>query len=149
MSDLISREKAIATVHNMRKCCDTNNIEDFYNLMIVGLEDLTPAEKTGRWVFERLYHEADECICSECGQLMTTAHGKRMKFCPNCGAKMEGEGMIPEKEREALQRLTMCARHDCKICKYKDKYTFEDCYDEITDNMHILFEALDVVEVSE
>lgn len=54
--------------------------------------------------------------------------------------------MIPEKEREALQRLTMCARHDCKICKYKDKYTFEDCDNEITDNMHILFEALDSAE---
>ena len=43
----------------------------------------------GKWVFKRLYKEADECICSECGQLMTTAHGKRMRFCPNCGAKME------------------------------------------------------------
>ena len=47
--------------------------------------------KTGKWVFKRLYHEADECICSECGQLMTTAHEKRMRFCPNCGATMEGE----------------------------------------------------------
>lgn len=62
---------------------DTKSIVDL-------LSDLPSAEpKTGRWVFERLYHEADECICSECGQLMTTAHGKRMRFCPNCGVKMK------------------------------------------------------------
>lgn len=57
---------------------------------IGGESGCTSAEpKKGQWVFKRLYHEADECICSECGQLMTTAHEKRMRFCPNCGAKME------------------------------------------------------------
>lgn len=37
--------------------------------------------------------------------------------------------MIPEKEREALMRLTMCARHDC--------------IEEATKNMHILADALE------
>ena len=50
--------------------------------------------------------------------------------------------MIPEKEREALMRLVMCARHQCAICKFHDKYTFDDCEDEITDDMHILMDAL-------
>jgi hypothetical protein len=51
--------------------------------------------------------------------------------------------MIPEKEREALMRLVMCARHQCAICKFHDKYTFDDCENEITDDMHILMDALE------
>lgn len=53
--------------------------------------------------------------------------------------------MIPEEEREALMRLTMCARHDCKICKYKGEYTFEDCDKEITKNMHVIADAISEV----
>ncbi len=52
--------------------------------------------------------------------------------------------MIPEKEREALMRLTMCARHQCAICKYHDKYTHDDCEKEITDDMHTLMDALEI-----
>ena len=43
----------------------------------------------GRWIYKSTYYELDECNCSECGQLMTTPHGKRINFCPNCGAKMD------------------------------------------------------------
>ena len=51
--------------------------------------------------------------------------------------------MIPEKERDALMRLTMCARHQCALCKYSDKYTHEDCEIEITYDMNILAETLE------
>ena len=51
--------------------------------------------------------------------------------------------MIPEKEREALMRLVMCARDACEICKYKDKYTYNDCFAEIVKDMNILAKALD------
>ena len=44
----------------------------------------------GRWVHAKTYYESDECNCSLCGQLMTTKIGKRMNYCPNCGAKMDG-----------------------------------------------------------
>ena len=50
--------------------------------------------------------------------------------------------MIPEREREALMRLTMCARGYCCICKYKEECD-EDAKDErITKNMNILADAL-------
>lgn len=49
---------------------------------------------------------------------------------------------MTEKEREALMRLTMCARHQCTICKWHDKYTHDDCEEEITDDMHILMDAI-------
>lgn len=48
-----------------------------------------PDRECGMWIFKRTYYEADECNCSICGQLMTTANGKRMNYCPNCGAKMD------------------------------------------------------------
>ena len=43
------------------------------------------------WEFKRKYGEADECVCSVCGQLLTTKTGERMKHCPNCGARMDKE----------------------------------------------------------
>lgn len=51
--------------------------------------------------------------------------------------------MIPEKERDALMRLTMCARHQCALCKYSGKYTHEDCEIEITEDKNILVEAFE------
>ena len=53
--------------------------------------------------------------------------------------------MIPEKEREALMRLTMCARNECGMCKYHKKYTFDECNELATENMHILADALDTI----
>ena len=51
--------------------------------------------------------------------------------------------MIPEKEREALARLSLCARRFCNICKYSEEYTEEDCSLEIAKNTMILIEALE------
>ena len=51
--------------------------------------DVAPV-RHGRWIYAKTYYDADECNCSLCGQLMTTAIDKRMNFCPNCGAKMDG-----------------------------------------------------------
>lgn len=44
--------------------------------------------------------------------------------------------------REALMRLSMCARKECEICKYKDRPKAElpsdDCKERATKNMNIL-----------
>ena len=50
--------------------------------------------------------------------------------------------MIPEREREALMRLTMCAREECGMCKYKDTCNFDFQYETATRCMNILAEAL-------
>ena len=51
--------------------------------------------------------------------------------------------MIPEKEREALMRLTMCAREECGMCKYEEQCDNWDFRMELaTKNMNILAEAL-------
>ena len=45
----------------------------------------------GRWIFKRGCYEADECSCTLCGQLLTTHAKERANYCPNCGARMDGE----------------------------------------------------------
>ena len=51
--------------------------------------------------------------------------------------------MIPEREREALMRLTMCARGECPMCKYEEQCDNWDFRMELaTKNMNILAEAL-------
>ena len=50
--------------------------------------------------------------------------------------------MIPEREREALMRLTMCAREECGMCKYKETCNFDFQFNLATENMNILADAL-------
>lgn len=50
--------------------------------------------------------------------------------------------MIPERQREALMRLTMCARDECMMCIYQPKD--DRCKDIATTAMHILANALKV-----
>ena len=49
---------------------------------------------------------------------------------------------MTEEVREALMRLTMCAREECGMCKYKDKCGFEFQYNISTENMNTILEAL-------
>ena len=51
---------------------------------------------------------------------------------------------IPERQREALMRLTMCARDECMMCIYQPKD--DRCKDIATTAMHILANALRVDE---
>lgn len=58
------------------------------------LPSIQPKEKTGQWIDNTVafYRE-----CSECGALVTNRmekiflhlEGKKLNYCPNCGAKME------------------------------------------------------------
>lgn len=57
--------------------------------------------------------------------------------------------MIPEREREALMRLTMCAREECAMCKYTYTCNFDFQYELATENMNILADALRKLNSSE
>ena len=52
------------------------------------------------------------------------------------------EATMTEEVREALMRLTMCAREECGMCKYKDECDFDFQYKISTDNMNTLADAL-------
>ena len=53
--------------------------------------------------------------------------------------------MIPEKEREALMRLKMCARIECDQCIYRES-SIKECDERIVKNFTILADALRVDE---
>lgn len=97
MADFISRENAINTAHSMRKVCDTDNIDDYHGLMVAALTDLPPSDVVevwhGKWV-----HCDDGSLswrCSVCGKHAygnyTEVFSGEYHFCPNCGARMDGE----------------------------------------------------------
>lgn len=49
-------------------------------------------ENGGEWILcERLYdYEVDTWKCSQCQTFIRDDEKRKMKFCPNCGAKMKG-----------------------------------------------------------
>ena len=49
---------------------------------------------------------------------------------------------MTEREREALMRLTMCARNECVMCKYKDSCDSDVRFEFATKHMNILADAL-------
>lgn len=94
--DTISRQAAIGTVKHMRKVCDTNDINDYYNLMLEAFNVLPPAQpelKKGKWLCVTDGHY-EYFRCSQCGK-----HSDEPKpFCRCCEAKME-EGENDEQIR--------------------------------------------------
>ena len=58
------------------------------------------------------------------------------------GEREETMKQTQEQLREAIMRLSMCARRECEICKYKDRPKTElpsdDCKERATKNMNIL-----------
>jgi len=90
--DLITRQGAIDVIDRVTESHNSVDAMKICAEVRMELLTLSSAERKERWLFNRQYHEADECVCSGCGQLMTTIHGERMNYCPNCGAKMEVVG---------------------------------------------------------
>lgn len=96
MNDLISRRAAIKAIDDLPNCY--NGYSDTYDkAYIIGvLEELPTIDpvKHGKWIDDKgLYR------CSVCNNLWTTWWAvvvpeermyKEMKYCPNCGAKMDG-----------------------------------------------------------
>lgn len=87
MSDYIRREDAIDAIME----AENHAFNSFYKGLVKAhkiVADLTPADVVpvvhGKWV------DADFCgqyECSECGNNAVDLYD----FCPNCGAKMDGE----------------------------------------------------------
>ena len=96
MDDLISRQAAIyALQKEINK--GTPPFNDVIGSIRCGvrlarniIEDLPPAQRTGRWKVSDL-PKGKMKYCSECGFGQYIADERRYGFCPNCGADMRGE----------------------------------------------------------
>ncbi len=66
-----------------------------YRLTVSNGKEFKQEPKTGRWIEKDGYDGDTYYDCSECGESWTTIEGtpwnNGMKYCPNCGAKMESE----------------------------------------------------------
>lgn len=93
-SDLISRQDAIQSMANTiwhypnALYKNLNNYEEAEALAKDGLLKLPSADRpTGKWV--------DDCTCNICHWIHEDDNGfaliTKYNFCPNCGAKMEGD----------------------------------------------------------
>lgn len=105
MNDMISRQTAIDAVS--KSCFELRGVFEECKSELLALPSAQPERKTGRWIYGQ-----DELFvsCSECGMETTRNELKGIalfgedepKFCPNCGAKMEGEGMSDLIDRQKL-----------------------------------------------
>lgn len=118
MDDLISRQAAINTVLSIRQKCDTNDIDEYRDILVECFEVLPTAEPNEEEAFEAGYTKAqmelkdaykpkkgrDICMevryhcefkCSLCGAEIQIIEGmdgfdfEVFNYCPNCGARME------------------------------------------------------------
>lgn len=59
-------------------------------IRIVKNQDTVDPVKHGHWIFVK--DMVSYIKCSECGAGICWVNTKRPKYCPNCGAKMDGDG---------------------------------------------------------
>ena len=97
MAEYIKREDIVAKFQKLKDKCKSLKNAIYLDGVIAVLDSIPAADvaevRHGRWefpIFADSDNELDPRVkCSECGEIeMAFA---RWKYCPNCGAKMEGE----------------------------------------------------------
>ena len=91
--DLISRQAAIDAVESMlRRKFGIGG--DLAEITLAELPSAQPERKTGRWIDAVLPNDNGGLpvqVCDQCNTFFPLAYtGGGHRFCPNCGAKMEG-----------------------------------------------------------
>lgn len=89
MSDLISREAAIEAL----KRAEALTRAFGYHNVIETIRELPTAERVGKWNWDFADNGWADWTCSICGWKMNTDIHVNLgyNYCPNCGARMEGE----------------------------------------------------------
>ena len=100
---MADREKLIELLEDVQRCGEDYTDYEIYGMRIpdtVSNEEVAShlishgvtVRERGRWVLQRYYGGVRKgmvarIICSECGY-----PNEKTNFCPNCGAKMDGDG---------------------------------------------------------
>ena len=88
--DAISREMAIKECHWVVMDGEPYNIIQEETLL--GLPPVRPQPKTGEWIKMPICFK-----CSNCNEL----ENRTTKYCPNCGARMDLQSVIPYEPQES------------------------------------------------
>ena len=93
MSDYIKREDAVQSIVEH----DITKDESSKEWAIWLLENAKPADvepvRHGRWedIEQHSWSVNLACRCQICGWLVNLTQSKAFTYCPNCGARMDGE----------------------------------------------------------
>jgi len=108
----MTREEAIRNINALNAVCGQKDFYDekFFEALDMAIKALEQEPKTGHWIGHREHCENLGVIpsglgaykwCSncDCGIDAKEWHRTDYNYCPNCGAKMESEG---------LREITIC-----------------------------------------
>ena len=96
MSDLISRQAAIDALGEQPYGDDDYDLgcRNQWEWDVKAIENLPPAQpepKMGKWLDANICGELPVIVCDQCNTFYPLSFGEFHNFCPNCGAKMEGD----------------------------------------------------------
>ena len=88
MAGYIEREKVLSKAAPVEGCF--SDMISAYDVIMLPAADVAPV-RHGRWVHEHISEGYAWVICSECEAVIhKILINKRLNYCPNCGAKMDG-----------------------------------------------------------
>jgi hypothetical protein len=88
----MDRHTAADLLDNLVGMVDDTNGNNYDDALKMGIKALR-AEQHGKWIHDGydFPHGVDWMHCSECGKRDVYCPATRTNFCPNCGARMDGE----------------------------------------------------------
>ena len=90
MNDTISRQKVISAINSLRQKCDTDDIDDYHDLLVEAIEAFPPSPSRPPWipVTEQLPEGKHEVLVTEYGD---TDIGRRFegRWLDRYGDKMK------------------------------------------------------------
>ena len=93
MARLIDADNLVAGIEKLKNsgCFSGNEERILLNtiLTVITMSKTIDPVKHGRWIF--VEDMVSYIKCSECGEYLCWVNTKRPKYCPHCGARMDGD----------------------------------------------------------